>query len=221
MRQKRNVIFQLILGFWKSIIFNFRYFPIKIAIRFPVLIGVGCRLDKMRGKVEIIGPIKTGMILFGVGPTGLFDHRVDKSLFYNGGVLTFRGNARFGPGTRLLNDGTMDIGKNFTVTGATKIICSERVSFGDDVLLSWEILIMDKDYHKMVYEDHESEIKKPIVIGNHVWIGCRSSILKGTVISDDSVVAAMACVNRSFKEKSILIGGIPAKVIKNNITWKR
>ena len=133
----------------------------------------------------------------------------------------FKGNARFGPGSRLLNNGKMIIGNNFTVTGASKIICSNGISFGNDVLISWDVLIMDKDYHKVIYDNHDSEVSKGIIIGNHVWIGCKSNVLKGSVIGDNSVVASMTNVNSEFESDGCLLAGIPAKVVKDHINWKR
>lgn len=59
---------------------------------------------------------------------------------------------------------------------------------------------------------------KEIVIGNHVWIGCRSVILKGVSISDDCVIAANTTVTKSFKDSAIMIGGVN-KILKSNIVW--
>ena len=60
-----------------------------------------------------------------------------------------------------------------------------------------------------------------IIINNHVWIGTRSLLLKGTVLPPNSVVGAMSLVNKTFEEPNSLIAGIPAKVIKRNINWSR
>jgi acetyltransferase-like isoleucine patch superfamily enzyme len=60
-----------------------------------------------------------------------------------------------------------------------------------------------------------------INIGNHVWVASHVSILKGVHISDNSVVATRAVVTKSFQENNILIGGMPAKKIKENINWDR
>lgn len=61
-----------------------------------------------------------------------------------------------------------------------------------------------------------------IVIGNHVWIGIRSTILKGSIIPSESVVAAQSMVTSSLKaSEHSLIGGIPAKMLKTDISWDR
>lgn len=59
----------------------------------------------------------------------------------------------------------------------------------------------------------------PIQIGNHVWIGARAIILKGVTIGDGVVVAAGAVVTKDVPPNT-LVGGVPAKIIKENISWE-
>ena len=62
----------------------------------------------------------------------------------------------------------------------------------------------------MTYQDR---IEKNIIIGNDVWIGGNSVVTAGVSIADGIIVAAGSVVTKSFKEKNIIIGGIPAKKI--------
>lgn len=92
MKYKLMLLMELILGIPKSIYINFRYLPFKQAIRFPILVSYWCKPMTLHGKVRIEAPIKTGMIMLGVGAYGLIDHRYCRSLFTNssGGVLHLR-----------------------------------------------------------------------------------------------------------------------------------
>lgn len=55
--------------------------------------------------------------------------------------------------------------------------------------------------------------KKPVTVGNHVWIGTGSVIMPGVTLGDYCVVAANSYVNRSFDPFTI-VGGSPAKVLR-------
>lgn len=52
-----------------------------------------------------------------------------------------------------------------------------------------------------------------ISIGNGVWIGSRSTLMKNISIGDGSVIAACSCVHRDV-ESDCLVAGVPAKVIR-------
>jgi acetyltransferase-like isoleucine patch superfamily enzyme len=60
---------------------------------------------------------------------------------------------------------------------------------------------------------------QPIHIGNHVWIGMNVTILKGVQIGDGAIIAAGAVVTRNIPARC-LAGGVPARVLKENITWE-
>lgn len=62
--------------------------------------------------------------------------------------------------------------------------------------------------------DEQGVSTKPVVIGNDVWIGANAVILPGVTIGEHCVVAAGAVVTKNVPPRS-LVGGVPAKVIKN------
>lgn len=53
-----------------------------------------------------------------------------------------------------------------------------------------------------------------VFIGNNCWIGAKSTILDGTKLGNGCIVAAGAVVKGEFPD-NVIIGGIPAKIIKN------
>lgn len=62
--------------------------------------------------------------------------------------------------------------------------------------------------------DHRADmIPAPVKIGDKVWIGANVTILQGVTIGDGAVIAAGAIVNRDVTSRTV-VGGIPAKVIK-------
>ena len=59
---------------------------------------------------------------------------------------------------------------------------------------------------------------KPIRIGNKVWIGAGATILAGVTIRDGAVIAAGSLINKDVPEKA-LVGGVPAKIIREKVEW--
>ena len=53
----------------------------------------------------------------------------------------------------------------------------------------------------------------PVNIGNDVWIGGNCTILPGVTIGNNVVIAAGAVVTKDVPDNSV-VGGVPAKVIK-------
>jgi len=62
----------------------------------------------------------------------------------------------------------------------------------------------------MTYQDR---VEGDIILGNDVWVGGNSVITSGVVLADGIIVAAGSTVTKSFSEKNIIIGGVPAKKI--------
>ena len=69
----------------------------------------------------------------------------------------------------------------------------------------------------------ENECTKPVIIKDNVWIGLGATILKGVTIGEGAIIAAGAVVNKDVPPHT-LVGGVPAKVIRENVkivegTW--
>ena len=62
--------------------------------------------------------------------------------------------------------------------------------------------------------DEQGVSTKPVVIGDDVWIGTNAVILPGVTIGSHCVVATGAVVTKDIPDHT-LVGGVPAKVIKN------
>lgn len=111
---------------------------------------------------------------------------------------------------------TLSIGTGY-MSFDSIIRCSEKITIGNGVFIAEGVLIRDSDGHSIISEPHKN--KAPIVIGNHVWIGSRATILKGVTIGDGAIIAAGAVVTKDVPPKT-LVGGVPAKVIKENVEWE-
>ena len=106
------------------------------------------------------------------------------------------------------------IGDNTFINRRSKIFCKDMVHIGSRCAISWDVTIMDNDFHYIGANGNS----KPVYIGDDVWIGCHSLILKGVNIGDGAVIAAGSIVTKDVPPNSI-VGGNSAKVIKTDVRW--
>lgn len=99
---------------------------------------------------------------------------------------------------------------------------SGQIIIGEDCMFSGNIKMDVSDCHSIIDLKSGNRINLPadIVIGNHVWLCEGCTILKGVTIGDHAIVAAESVVSTNVPANTI-VGGIPAKIIKENITWDR
>lgn len=95
------------------------------------------------------------------------------------------------------------------------------VIFGDDNVVSSYCTIRTGDSHSIISLTSEQRINKAksVVLHDRIWVGNNVTILKGTEINDDTVVATGSIVTKPFYKSNIIIGGNPAKIIKEGIKW--
>lgn len=90
-----------------------------------------------------------------------------------------------------------------------------QVTIGDGVSIGpYTRLITDS--HHVGDADHRAGAGKtePIVIGDGVWIGAGVTVLGGVTVGDGAVIAAGAVVTRNVAPNTV-VGGIPAKFLRN------
>lgn len=115
------------------------------------------------------------------------------------------------------NGGKIFIGDNVGISGST-IYSRSSIVIGNNTLIGANTKILDNDFHPSDPEirlktPHDNFICKPIKIGNNVFIGCNSIILKGVTIGDNSTIGAGSVVVNDVPANSVVAGN-PAKVIK-------
>lgn len=110
------------------------------------------------------------------------------------------------------------IGNYVGISGST-INATESITIGNNTLIGSGCLISDTDSHPInpdirLTNCNQNVRSEPIVIGNNVFIGARSIILKGVHIGDGAVVGAGSVITKDVPAKTIYAGN-PAKFIKN------
>ncbi len=109
---------------------------------------------------------------------------------------------------------SVSIGKKCRINGAY-IHAQDEIRIGNNCVIASGVNIIDSNGHIVSSIDRTMGRDKPekIYIGNNVWIGGNSIILKGTRIGDNSVVGAGSVVKGDFEENSLIIGN-PAKCFR-------
>ena len=99
---------------------------------------------------------------------------------------------------------------------------NNKIQIGDNCMFSYNVEIRNTDSHPIFNENNEIiNIGKEVIIGNRVWIGEGTTVLKGVSIADGCVIGAKSLVTKNIKEAGSISVGIPSKVIKENIKWER
>ena len=219
---KSKIKFFCRIGF-KTLYFNFKYLPFKQAVHLPFFISRKVYFREISGSILLDCPVSPGIVRIGFGDVGIFDDKKSRTIWDVTGTVLFKGKADIGHGSKIAVgcDGKLVFGRNFQISAESSIIAFSEIQFGDNCLLSWDVLIMDTDLHNI--RDLNGNIineAKPVLIGDKVWIGCRSLILKGVSIPCNCIIGANSMVNKSLEKESCVYAGQPVKYIKEIISWE-
>lgn len=149
-----------------------------------------------------------------------FTHKSDQTYLNVQGILKFRSSYNIGRGCRfdIGPEASVVFGRGF-VNANSLFVIMHHLEVGDDSVISWNCQFIDEDFHTIKQAGSVTHSDPGIRIGDHVWIGCNVTVLKGAVIPNGCVVAAGSVVTKPFAEENALLAGIPAKIIRKGVEW--
>lgn len=110
----------------------------------------------------------------------------------------------------------------FTENSGSAIVCTTKITIGDNVMMGRNNLIYDSDFHSMLSKtDKVMNYNREVSIADNVWITSNVTILKGVSIGAGSIVSANSTVTTAIPEESIAGGDSTAKVRHTGIKWSR
>ncbi len=118
----------------------------------------------------------------------------------------------------------VELGEYFSCGPNTEFAAIEGTSiiFGKDCMLSANITVRTGDSHSVIdLNGNRINYSKSIYIGDHVWIGNTVLIFKGSEIGKHSIIAGGSVVTGKVFPSHSIVGGNPAKVIKEGVDWNR
>jgi acetyltransferase-like isoleucine patch superfamily enzyme len=163
--------------------------------------------------LEIRGVLVVGRQYIG------FSHKNDTTFLNVKGRLLVDSKFGIGRGCRFyIGENAICHLKSGYISANTNFIIVHGIEIGEECAISWGCEFLDSDFHVMAYEGRVEKDPK-IKIGNHVWIGSNTKILKGVELANNIIVASNSVVTKSFLEENILIAGNPAKIVRKGVIW--
>ena len=110
----------------------------------------------------------------------------------------------------------LKMGNNSAIGDFAHIGASGGIEIGNDVIMGSYISFHSENHNfndKKVLIREQGVTSKGIVIGNNIWVGAKVTFLDGCKIGNNCVIAAGSVVNSVFPD-NVVIGGIPAKILK-------
>lgn len=166
--------------------------------------------DLMRG---ILISIKTRNKLGSILSRGRHNIKINKGKIKLGRRVFLYPNVKLSV-NGINKNAELSIGDYTQIGDRTEIHVGNKIHIGNNCSISWDVCILDRDYHYI----NNIEEAKEIIIKDNVWIGCRSTILKGVTIGEGAVIAAGSIVTKNVPPRSCVAGN-PAKIIKDNVVW--
>ena len=158
------------------------------------------------------------VIGYGDGATATFDHSGSNLELLEKSKLIINGNASVGYNSsiRVEKNAQLIIGNNTYISAKALIRVGKSIKIGNNCAISWNVTIMDSDFHDYKVNGILQETTQEVIIEDNVWIGNNVIILKGVHIGKNAIVGAGSIVTRDVEPFSAVAGN-PAKNIKSNV----
>lgn len=105
------------------------------------------------------------------------------------------------------------LGKNVFINSGCRFQDQGGITIGDNCLIGHNAVFATLN-HGIAPDKRSSTYPAPIILGKNVWLGANVTITAGVAIGENSIVAAGAVVTKDVPP-NVIVGGVPAKIIKN------
>lgn len=214
--------FLLSINWAKTLYFNFKMLPFAQAKKLPIVFYGKVKFSSLEGNIIINAPIKFKMIGFGQKYELMSVSKKNAELYLSGTVV-FKGHVQFGIDYFLYvkKNALLEMGHVTSLGGNGKIICLDKIIIGDYVRIGYESQVIDTSFHKMIdlTSGNIPSTTSPIKLGNYNYIGGRTTIMKSVMTPNNCTIASNSLLTKDYSKlgECVFIGGIPAKLIKQNI----
>ena len=214
-RERWTIATNWLWAAWFTLVFvdEWDRFP-AVTFRWPVRMRIHIR--KAPGaKLILRGRIVLASFLEVRQPTGI--------VLWRNSCLTIEDDFIISDGVRI----SLDPHAELTIAGGIRpgawgihshsiVMVRKRIVLGRHSGISFHSWITDSDWHSIGGRSDQDDV----IIGDRVWVGGYTRILKGARIADDSIVATSATVLAGDYPPRSVLAGVPARVVRTDIeTW--
>lgn len=215
------------INWMKTIYINLKFFPIKDALKFPIIIFGQCSFTSLSGKFIINTPIKTGIITFG-HRFEIFKKSAKSAELFMQGTWEVNGPIQIGYDFKIYieKNAVLETGYMCTIANNSKVVCSNKITMGNHVKIGDESQLIDTNFHDLYDLSINKKVSKKgeIFMESYISTGSRVTIMKNTKIPNYSLIASNSVCNKDLTKygQNNLFGGVPVKFIKNGLirNWK-
>lgn len=205
----------------RSIRFNLECFPLREAIKMPVLLHYKLKLGARghRNAFRIEAPIRPRMICFGIHK-GSFNLASDNMYLEigKGGQIITHGSVAFYKGCNITvcEDATLEVGKDCVFNANMLITAARKIQLGNEVFVGWNVSIIDGDGHDIIDMQNGKVVNenRPVSIDDRCWLAANTTITKGVHLSHDVVVPNGTTLHKSCDTPYCVFNN---KILKQNI----
>lgn len=210
------------INWYQTFKINFKAFRFKDAVLLPIIVYNGFVITEFKGKIKLNTEVKFGLIGFGQ-PYEIFKRKRNCGEAIINGLLEINGKVQFGLDTKLFikKNAVLKLGHINSFASRCEIICFKNISIGNWVQFGNDCLIADTNFHELKDLSIQTKLpmNKDIIIGSYNFIGARSTIKGNAKTPDNCLVGTNSLLNKDYSSfgENIILGGIPAKLVKENI----
>ncbi len=218
---KRRFALFFSVNWLKTLYFNYKMLPYAQAKKLPFYFYGKVKFSDLTGKVTIDAPIRKAMIGFGkkfettTMPKGIAKLHIE-------GNLVFKGYVHFGHDclVHIGKNGYCEFGDMSGLGSDVKLICHKKIVLGAWTGVAYESQLIDSNSHPMKNTETGTyyDMVGDIILGSYNAISNRVSIMPHTMTPNNCVIASNSLLNKDYRDlgEEILLGGMPAKLLKNN-----
>lgn len=207
----------------KTYYFNYKKFPYSIAKKLPVYFYGKVKFSSIKGEFRIEAPIKKAMIGFGQSFEFPTTSKGTSEIALNG-TMVCKGNVQIGKDVCLsISEGAHFEMGHFACLGSSVLVfCKHKIVLGEYVRVGFQTQFFDSTIHQLIdlKTNEKTAFSGPIHLSDKTWVGNRSTIMKNTKTPINCIIASNSLCNKDYTAygENILIGGLPAKLIREQIT---